>query len=52
MYLFWLVIIVPLELSVFVPGEFSPDRHMNLKLACLEKTMILNVVVVFLIKNK
>lgn len=44
---FWLVIIVSLEFSLFVPGKFSPDLHMNLKLACLKRTMILNVVVVF-----
>ena len=44
---FWLVTIVSLEFSLFVPGEFSPDLHMNLKIACLERTMILNVVVVF-----
>ena len=47
MYPFLLVIIVSLEFSLFVPGEFSPGRHMNLRLACLERTMILNVVVVF-----
>ena len=48
MYPFWLVIIISLEFSLFVPGGFSPGHHMNLKLACLERTMILNVVVVFL----
>lgn len=52
MCLFWLVIIVSLEFSLFVPGEFSPDLHMNLKLACLERTMILNVVVVVVFNQK
>lgn len=36
------MIIVSLEFSLFVPGEFSLDPYVGLKLALLEVTMILN----------